>query len=381
MSDVADTRRDCHRFTGYRPCAPGRLCAGCDLYDPVQGEVLIINLDAMGDVLRTTAQLPALRRAWPRARISWLTRARALPLLEGHPLLDRALPLSLEAVCELQARQFDLLLCVDKGRSACGLARTLRAHTKRGFGLDDHGVVVPLNPEAEHLYRTGLDDELKFRVNTLSEPAMLAQALRLPWTREAYQLHLAEHERVGPPRRVGFNTGASPGWPRKRLDRHLQLRAISLVHQATGQPVLLLGGPEDRERNAWLVRNLGPAVEPTPTDAGLRVGAAHVARCEVVVSADSLGMHLAIALGCHVVAWFGPTCPQEIDLFDRGIKLLAPVDCAPCWDPGCARAPACDSALEPALIRDAVLDCLAARDAQRPIDEVRGGCWAPRTAR
>lgn len=381
MSDTFTNRTDCRLFTGYRPCHPGRVCDGCEHYDPIQGEVLIINLDAMGDVVRTTAQLPALRRAWPRARISWLTRPRALPLLAGHPLLDRAIPLGLEALCELRARQFDLLLCVDKGRVACGLATTLQAHTKRGFGLDEHGAIVPLNPQAAYLYRTGLDDGLKFRVNTLSEPAMLAQALSLPWEREPYRLHLAEHERVGPQRRVGFNTGASPGWPRKRLERGLQAEAIRLVHQSTGEPVLLLGGPEDAQRNAWLVDRLEGAAELSPTDGGLRLGAAHVARCQVVVSADSLGMHLALAVGCHVVAWFGPTCPQEIDLFDRGIKLLAPVDCAPCWDAGCTREPACDSSLEPALIRDAVVDCLDARAAGRPIDEIRGGSWAPVAAR
>ena len=377
MSEQVVQRTDCRLFDGYRPCRPGRTCPGCSHYDPVQGEVLIINLDALGDVLRTTAQLPALRRAWPRARISWLTRTRAVPLLQGHPLLDRVIPLDLEAVLELQARRFDLMLCVDKGRAAGGLATTLRAHAKRGFALDEHGVIVPLNPQAAYLYRTGLDDQLKFERNTLSEPAMLAQAFNLPWYREPYRLVLADDERVGPPRAVGFNTGSSAAWPRKRLEPGLLAEALLAVHRAVGQPVLLLGGPEDRERNEALATQLGPAVELTPTDAGLRVGAAQVARCEVVFSGDSLGMHMALAVGCHVVAWFGPTCPQEIDLFDRGIKLLAAVDCAPCWRAGCAREPACNTQLAPELILCAVLDCLEARRAGRALDEIRGAGWWP----
>ncbi len=377
MSDERTWRTDCRWFDGYKPCHPGRTCPGCTHYDPVQGELLIINLDALGDVLRSTAQLPALREAWPKARISWLTRPRAVPLLRGHPLLDRVIPLDLEAVCELQARQFDLLLCVDKGRAACGLATTISAHAKRGFGLNEHGAIVPFNPQAHYLWDTGLDDQLKFHENTLSEPAMLAQALQLPWAREPYRLVLAEHERAGPLVPVGFNTGSSPGWPRKRLELSLLARAIELVQDATGQPVLLLGGPEDRARNEQLAAMVGSDALLSPTDAGLRVGAAHVARCEVVFSGDSLGMHMAIATGCHVVAWFGPTCPQEIDLFDRGIKLLAPVDCAPCWQAGCTRDPACNAALEPSAIRDAVLACLEARRAGRPIDEIRGGRWSP----
>jgi ADP-heptose:LPS heptosyltransferase len=42
-------------------------------------EVLLINLDALGDVLRTTALVPAIRRALPGVRLTWLTDPRAVP--------------------------------------------------------------------------------------------------------------------------------------------------------------------------------------------------------------------------------------------------------------------------------------------------------------
>ena len=41
-----------------------------------------------------------------------------------------------------------------------------------------------------------------------------------------------------------------------------------------------------------------------------------VAACDMVVSGDTLGMHMAIARGKFVVAWFGLSCAQEIDLFE-----------------------------------------------------------------
>ena len=43
---------------------------------------------------------------------------------------------------------------------------------------------------------------------------------------------------------------------------------------------------------------------------------------DVVVCSDTLGMHLAIALKKKIVVLFGPTCPQEIDLYGRGVKAL-----------------------------------------------------------
>ena len=34
-------------------------------------------------------------------------------------------------------------------------------------------------------------------------------------------------------------------------------------------------------------------------------------------------MHMAIALRKHAVAWFGPTSAPEIDLYNRGVKLVS----------------------------------------------------------
>lgn len=368
--------RDCRHFDGYKPCSFHRPCQGCPHHDPVQREILLINLDALGDVLRTTALVPAIHRQWPGARLTWLTRPRAADLLRGHPGIDRVLPLAQEAVWELQGRTFDLLLCADKSRTAGGLANTIPAADKRGFGIDDHGAILPLNPEAHELYALGLDDHLKFRVNAKPETRLLAEALGIAWQRDPYHLELAPDERSpGPPRKVGFNTGCSPDYPYKKLPLDTQEAAIRLVARWLDEPVLLLGGPEDSQRNTELARRLGPLVEASPTTAGLRRGAAEVARCQVVVTGDSLGMHLAIAAGCHVVAWFGLTCPQEIDLYDRGIKLLSDVGCAPCWRRSCSLEPKCYDRVEPAWIDHAVRDCLAARAAGEPLDQVRGASW------
>ncbi|MCB9777747.1 MAG: glycosyltransferase family 9 protein [Alphaproteobacteria bacterium] len=367
---------DCRHFTGYKPCRFGRPCQDCPHHDPVGAEVLLVNLDALGDVLRTTALVPAIRRAWPGCRLTWITRPRAAALLADHPGVDRVLPLAPESLWEVEARRFDVLLQADKSAVAGALAARVRATDRRGFGIDGHGVIVPLTDDARELYDLGLDDHLKFRVNRKAETQLLCEALGLSWQRDPYTLVLPDGP-AGPPVPVGFNTGCSPDYPYKKLDLDTQAAAIARLAADLGRPVLLLGGPEDADRNAALARRLGDAVEPTPVDGGLRAGAAQVARCDVVVSGDSLGMHMAIALQKHVVAWFGVTCPQEIDLYDRGVRLLADVGCAPCWRSRCDREPKCFTRVAPDWIVTAVHDCLAARREGRPLDETRGGGWGP----
>lgn len=71
----------CKRFSGYKPCFPDHNCweDGCKDYIPVGKKILIINLDAMGDVLMTTAQLPSIKRKYPESTIYWITLKMLLP--------------------------------------------------------------------------------------------------------------------------------------------------------------------------------------------------------------------------------------------------------------------------------------------------------------
>ena len=50
--------------------------------------ILIVKMSALGDVMHT---LPALRRAYPAARITWLIEESAAPLVKNHPALNQVL--------------------------------------------------------------------------------------------------------------------------------------------------------------------------------------------------------------------------------------------------------------------------------------------------
>ena len=70
-----------------------------------------------------------------------------------------------------------------------------------------------------------------------------------------------------------------------------------------------------------------------------------VEKVAVLLSADSLAMHVAIALKRPVVAWFGPTCEQEIDLFGRGEKIVTDFACSPCYLKVCPKPVTCMEAM------------------------------------
>ena len=80
--------------------------------------------------------------------------------------------------------------------------------------------------------------------------------------------------------------------------------------------------------------------------------------CDVVVTGDSLALHLALALGKRVVVLFGPTSATEIDLYDSGTKVLPNMDCLCCYRQRCAVVPNCMESISVETVYDAVIDQL-----------------------
>jgi heptosyltransferase-2 len=128
---------------------------------------------------------------------------------------------------------------------------------------------------------------------------------------------------------------------------------IHLLTTKLGADVFLLGGERERRMNAALAKSEPAHVFDTGTNHPLREFAGFVAGMDAVVTSDSLGMHIAIALGRPVVALFGPTAPQEISLYGRGAKLFAGPPCAPCYKRTCPDA-VCMSGISPSRVLDEV---------------------------
>lgn len=340
-------RTDCRSYRGDKPCRYGYPCDTCGQYDPVTSRVLVLKCRAQGDVLRTTALLPGLRRKYPGSHITWVADPESLELVQGNPGIDRVLPLDLEGVLPLAAERFDAVICLDKEPAITALASAVRADHKFGFGLDEGGRLVPLNPAADYAWRLGMDDELKFRKNALTYQEIAAKAAEVEYRRDEYVYVLPEGAdararkflaRTRPPKgrlAVGLNTGAGSKFETKQWPAANFLALVGLLARTRRANIFLLGGPREHAFNTALARRAAGKVYDTGTGNTLTEFGGFLAHMDVVVCSDTLAMHMAIGLKKRVVALFGPTSPQEIDLYDRGEKLWAGADCAPCFKQTC----------------------------------------------
>jgi len=338
---------DCRYFKGDKPCQFKRLCEECPHFEPFPTNILIIKSRAQGDVLRTTPLLPALKRKYPQSFISWLVDGESAELLLHNPYIDRLHPYDLENILSLLVQQFDILIALDKEPGLTSLATKVRAAKKFGFGLNELGNLIIFNKASEYAYRLGVDDDLKFFQNQKTYQEIIHDIAEVPYARDEYVFRLPDEARAKAERffkshkisqrraAIGLNTGAGTKFETKQWPPEFFLKLISLLTQKLGVNVFLLGGPREKDMNLFLARRSRAKVYDTGAANSLLEFAGFTSRMDLVVCSDTLGMHLAIALKKKVLALFGPTCPQEIDLYGRGAKLFSGASCAPCYKQTC----------------------------------------------
>lgn len=351
-------RTDCSHWRGDKPCSENRLCPGCNRYQKLGPRILVIKLGARGDVLRTTPLATALKKRSPDSHLTWVTRPEAIELLQGIPEIDRLLAFGLESTLELQGRRFEEVICLDKEPWALGLAEGVRAERKHGWRLaeDGTGTPAPATLEAQYSLALGVVDELKFKRNTKHYLEIIFEACGLTYQGEPYRFHLqaADRERasdffkrqgVRPKTPIlGLFTGCGRAFPLKRWTEE---GFAQLAHKAQRElkapkaRVLLMCGPDERAINQHIRQRSGEPLLDTAGEHSLRELAGFLEACHLVVTGDTVALHLALALGRPTIALFGPTASQEIHLFGQGEKVVASIPCAPCYRNACELKPSC----------------------------------------
>lgn len=347
----------CKKFTGYKPCYSYQTCLekGCQDDTPqnhMGTKILIISLDALGNVLDNTPILHAIKRKFPESTIFWITMPGADKILQNNPLIDRVFVWNDEHRMILKQYFFDYVMNADKSDYACAFANETHAKRKLGFMLNEDGKIVPANESAMYSYVLGNNDQMKFRENTRSGVDIIHEVFELEYKRDPYVFEFSAEENLfieaykheieydATKKYIGFNTGCSTLFPNKKMTIEQHVKIIESLAVEDGLLFVLLGGREDTERNDAIYDALSDVARSktikTPTTMGIRKGACYMNIVDVVITGDSFGMHLAIGLKKYVIAWFGLSCHAEIELYGRGEKLYQPdLACSPCWKKAC----------------------------------------------
>jgi heptosyltransferase-2 len=325
---------DCRHFRGDVPCAPhkqhGVHCDGCSYYDPTDSHILIIKLGAIGDVIRTTPLLHRLKNEYPRAMIWWLTHSpEILP-----PHVDVKLAFSPEALLTLRSVRFARLYNLDKEKEACALTDQLTAETKKGFTLRE-GKCAPIDKDAEQKFLTGVFDDLN-KANTKSYLQELFEICGFQFHGERYivPVHEWADKKWKFSRKknvVGLNTGCGGRWTSRLWPLPYWITTAKSLMKA-GYDVVLLGGEQEHAKNREIARKSGAKYfGHYPLQQFINL----VNRCDLVVTAVTMAMHITIGLGKKIVLFNNIFNKHEFELYGLGEILEPDFECTCFYSPTC----------------------------------------------
>jgi len=309
---------------------------------------LIIKLGAIGDVLRTTSILQGLKEKYPKANISWLTKENAHDLLKNNPFIHKI-------YTKKPLKRFDLIINLDEDHEACKLATELSDNII-GFYLKENKVTPTetaktwynmsnlgkkpqndiLKKENKKTYQQHMFDIIGIKPKQYDTLLNLTEE-ELNFGRNFAKKHNIKQDGIV----IGLNTGAGKRWKLKKWGIEKTAKLAEKIFKELNANIILFGGSEETERNKKIL-----SLIKTPTiDAGcnnsLMQFASLIDLCDILVTSDSLAMHIGIALKKKVVVLFGPTSSTEIKIYKRGKKIMPRLECTCCYKKTCNKKPNC----------------------------------------
>jgi len=339
--------------------------------------ILVIKPCCLGDVLMTTPVLAALRERFPRSTIHYAVAGHARPAIEGHPDVDaivdagpgagreqRAL---LRLLRRMRAGRYDLCLVLE--RSPMFTVLPYLAGIPVRAGIDSAGRGFALNvrvPWNESLHEVDLYLSVAGALGCRTTERHLKFVPQRA-AREAVETLWHDHDLGERVVAIAPGGGTNPGMdlPEKRWPAERFAALADRLHFEHGLAIAIIGGQPDRTVCAAMRASMrAPAIDLTGA-IPFAERAAFFERCALYIGNDSGPMHLAVAVGCPVVAIFGPTNPELYGPYHARARVVRrDLACSPCFVhghfPQCPNRHACMRGLQLDEVYSACRELLAA---------------------
>lgn len=354
--DISQVKFDCKHFKGYIPCKPNKLenaeCSSCKHYKPWDKKILIIKLGAMGDVIRTTPLVVRYRKMYGDVHFTWLT---LFPDVLPKENVQEIYTPEAFALLKIKGRHYDIAINLDKDEEACMLLDQVDANEKYGFSWKD-GHLSAATPAANHKIMTGLFDHISIK-NTKSYLEEIFEICHLDFQKEEYLLNynkkIAEDwkekfaKKAEGRKIVGLNTGCGNRWLTRLWPDEYWEQFINSLDQTKVLPILL-GGPQENEKNTQLAEKTGawyPGTFPLETFISL------TANLDAVVTQVSMMMHIAVGHKTPMVLMNNIFNKHEFEMYGRGVIVEPETGCDCYFGNSCSRERSCMYDMKPETIK------------------------------
>jgi heptosyltransferase II len=312
--------------------------------------ILIIKTGALGDVVRTTFIAQALKAKYRKLapKIFWVTSKNAKPFFINNVYVDRVI--SEEDKQKLKNSFFDLIINLEEEESLCKFISSLEYNKIIGF-IYKNNKIMPTQTMREWFNMSALGEKPKNNIlkkqNKKTHREIISEIIGIknyqkyePFLRlTSNQREFAENflRRYNLKRSdliIGINTGSADRWP-KQLSVKKTAQLIDKLDRIYGAKILLFGGPNELQRNNEIIKSSKALVISTGCGNDLIEFPALISICNLFITSDSLGLHLALALKRKTISLLGPTSSAEIGMYEIGKKIIAKSKCLCCYGKNC----------------------------------------------
>jgi heptosyltransferase-2 len=284
-----------------------------------------------GDVLRTTVLLHLYRKD----HVTWLVDEKAYPILRYNDLIERILVYNLSSVLQLESEEFDTVINLEKVPGLCALAEKIKAWRRYGFRFDSRLGEAAAYDGSHIVLDMCKNLELKRKREAFWQEGLF-EMVGAKWKGEEYILGYKPSS--NPEFDIGFNFKIGEKWPIKAWPSD-NWKKLELLLKSYYKISWQQGLDNMEEYFEW------------------------INSCRLIVSNDSFGMHLAIALKKKIIGLFGPTNHKENYFYNLG-KYLWPgekMNCGlyPCHGEKCNLfEKTCMSLISPEMVENTVIKLL-----------------------
>lgn len=264
---------------------------------------------SLGDVLRCTIILEPLKKKYPDSQVTWLVSPDAVPLLAHNPYIHRLLVWDEFIPYVLMREKYDIVINLEKVHGICALTNMIDAWEKIGFRFNSQTGEFDTYMQSI-IAKEYMQGKIEKGQRGIWQSVIMGM-IGVEWKGQEYSI--AYKPKTKEVYDVGFNYYVGKKWPTKAMPQH-RWKELEELLKRDGITVSWQQGMEDLyEYMDW------------------------INSCRVIISSDSLGLHLALAFKKKLIGLFGSTDPQEIYFYNRGTVILpqTPYDCLPCYLPHC----------------------------------------------
>ncbi|MEA3465302.1 MAG: lipopolysaccharide heptosyltransferase I [Thermodesulfobacteriota bacterium] len=343
-------------------------------------KILIVKVSALGDVVHSLPVLTYLHSVSADIEIDWLVEEGFAPVLDGHPLINRVIPLQTKHwrtlsllsmlrqvwhfIAQLRQQHYDLVFDL-QGNSKSGLF-TLLCRGKNKYGFDRHQVRewpnllatrhhIALNDADHHVAQRSLavvraalptGDDLRS-----AGPLHVAPQAREQVEQQLQQRALSQHTLVV------LHYGTT--WQTKLWSIECwQQLVCKLVEHGGCTPILTWGNAAEQQAAATISEATDGLAIVWPRGT-LPELVALLDRADLVVGCDTGPIHIAAALGTATVSLFRVTDSTRngpVGAIHR--CLQSPLSCAPCLRKQCDEDYQCATSIPVDEVYQAIIELI-----------------------